>query len=166
MGDLSYERAWAYGGMRFNTGSSTPLPGTVDIAPRKITDYDEELPLGGDPLNMSFDQPNSDVVVGDDQGGIYSGSLFINFEGEQGELYTINVYINGAPAGLPLYERVSQADNVVSTQQSSILKLNGNDRWSVWVNADKDNTDFNLFGTSLFFYRVSERLNGSDTVTF
>jgi len=152
--------AAAYGGMRFRTtGPDNPVPGTVGTTPEKITLYDEEMPLFGDPVNLSFDAATDEVVVDQDQGGVYEVSLFLNFVGEQGEVYTVAIYLDSGsgptPIGSEIYVRVSNQDNTAEIQLSTIARINGDSRWSVWINADKANTTFNVFGTSLYFTRVS-----------
>ncbi len=42
-------------------------------------------------------------------------------------------------------------------------RIGGGGRWSVWVYADKANTQFDVFGTSLYFMRISGREPGIPT---
>lgn len=147
----------AYGGMRYRT--DTPVADTVGLTPEKITLYDEELPRFGDPLFVSFNATDDEVDIEDQQGGVYEVTFFINFIGEQGEIYTFAVYLDGVPIGNDIKVRVSQADPNGEIQLDTIAQINGNSSWSVWVNADKDNTTFDVIGTSLYFKRIGTRLD-------
>lgn len=155
----------AYGGMRFQ--SPEAVLSTIGTTPTKITLYNEQMPLFGPPLHMAFDQANSEVVIETGQGGVYEVSLFLNFQGEQGEVYTVEVRLDTGsgpqPVGNPILVRVSQADPYAELQLSTIGRIGGGGRWSVWVYADKNNTDFNVFGTSLYFIRISGREPGIPT---
>jgi hypothetical protein len=160
VGDVSFQNqavAAAYGGMRYRT--ETPVPDTIGLTPEKITLFDEQLPLFGDPLYVTFDAINDEVLIEDEQGGIYEVTFFVDFIGEQGEEYTFAIYLDGAPIGNDVVARVSQADPEESLQLDTIARINGGGSWSVWVNADKAATTFNVRGVSLYFKRISVRLD-------
>lgn len=157
----------AYGGMRYRNDS--PPSGTLDTTPVKIVLYDHSMPINGTPVNVSFDQPNSEVVVSPGHGGVYEITYFLSFQGVQTRNYTINVYLDSGtgaqPAGDPITVRVSSQDPFAEVQLSTIAKLDGGWRLSIWANSDTNGSTFEVFGTSLYIVRKSIELpDGADPV--
>lgn len=150
----------AYGGMRYV--NENPPAATIGLTPEKITLFDSGFPIDGTPLGMSFDQATSEVVIDPGQGGAYSVIFNLNFEGEQGEVYTIRPYVDSGsgpqPGENPLFARVSQADPYAELERSAIFQVNGGWRVSVWVNADKASTAMRIFVVNLQIFRIGPQM--------
>lgn len=151
----------AYGGMRFRDING--LAGSIGTTPEKITSFDTALPVNSPPVGISFDQSTSEVVIGDDQGGVYLVIFFVDFQGEQGEVYTIQARVDagGGPVdvGDPLLIRVSNAaGGLASIERTSLFRPNGGWRVSLWASADAANTTFNLFVVGFEVVRISPQL--------
>lgn len=161
----------AYGGMRYR--NDTPPAATIGTTPEKITLYNEEMPIGGAPLNVSFDQANSEIIPAANQGGVYKFTYFISFQGVQNRNYTIAAYIDSGSgpvqAGDPILIRVSSQDPFAEIQLSTMAMINGDWRISMWANADTAGSTFNVYGTSAFLVRIGPQLpdtSGAARISF
>ena len=142
----------AYGGMRYRSESPPTLPLTSEFS--KISLFDTVMPVAGRPLLIEFDASGAELVLAEDQEGVYRATTFMKFQGSQNEIYTFNVHVDegefDGPQPTELEARIvtPSFDSFYEFNRSVLFQCGGPWRFSLWA---KCTGNFNLIPYSINF---------------